>query len=84
VGACEIACGTLLLLGLFTRLAAAPMIINMLVAISTTKGPVLMKSGFWAAAHEARTDFAMILCSVFLLLAGGGKWSLDGWFSRRP
>src|ERR1022692_319401 len=44
VGAFEIGCGTLLLLGLFTRLAAIPLIVVMLVAISTTKIPILLDS----------------------------------------
>src|SRR5437773_396954 len=48
VGVCEIGCGALLLLGLLIRLAAIPLIIDMLVAISTTKIPMLSKSGFWA------------------------------------
>ncbi|MBI3670693.1 MAG: DoxX family protein [Acidobacteria bacterium] len=82
VGVCEIVCGLLFLVGLLTRLAAIPMIINMLVAISTTKIPILLKSGFRAAAHESRTDFAMLLGSLFLLLVGGGPWSLDALLSR--
>ena len=57
----EIACGLLVLLGLFTRLAAVPLITVMLVAISTTKVPILMASGFWKMAHEARTDWSMLL-----------------------
>src|SRR6266478_384561 len=61
VGVCEIVCGALLVLGLLTRLAAIPMIIDMLVAIGTTKVPILLASGFWAMAHEARTDYAMLL-----------------------
>src|SRR5690242_13601226 len=52
VGVIEILCGVLILIGLLTRLAAIPLIIDMLVAISTTKIPILMKSGFWAMAHE--------------------------------
>ena len=76
-GAFEIVCGVMLLVGLLTRLAAIPMIINMLVAISTTKIPILVKSGFWAMAHEARTDWAMLLGSLFLLIVGSGPWSLD-------
>ena len=76
-GAFEIVCGVMLLVGLLTRLAAIPMIINMLVAISTTKIPMLIKSGFWAMAHEARTDWAMLLGSLFLLIVGSGPWSLD-------
>lgn len=77
VGVVEIVCGALIILGLLTRLAAIPLIIDMLVAISTTKIPMLFKSGFWAMAHEARTDWAMLLGSIFLLIVGAGMWSLD-------
>lgn len=77
VGLVEIVCGTLIILGLLTRLAAIPLIINILVAISTTKVPMLMRSGFWAMAHEARTDFSMLLGSIFLLIVGAGAWSID-------
>ena len=76
-GVFEITSGIFLLLGLLTRLAAIPMIINMLVAISTTKIPVFLKSGLWSMAHETRTDWAMLLGSIFLLIVGGGAWSLD-------
>jgi putative oxidoreductase len=77
VGVVEIVCGMLILIGLLTRIAAVLLIIDMIVAISTTKIPILIKSGFWAMAHEARTDWAMILGSIFLLLVGAGPWSLD-------
>jgi uncharacterized membrane protein YphA (DoxX/SURF4 family) len=77
VGAFEVACGALVLLGLFTRLAAIPLVIIMCAAIWTTKVPILLDEGFWAAAHEARTDWAMLLGSLFLLIRGGGKWSAD-------
>jgi putative oxidoreductase len=42
VGWIEIICGSLILFGLLTRLAAAPLIITMLVAIITTKIPIWM------------------------------------------
>jgi putative oxidoreductase len=77
VGICEITCGILLLLGLLTRLAAIPMIINMIVAISTTKVPILVNDGFWKMAHEARVDFSMILGAIFLLIVGAGPLSAD-------
>ena len=77
VGVIEIICGAMILVGLLTRLAAIPLIIDMLVAISTTKIPILLKSGFWAMAHEARTDFAMLLGSIFLLITGACVWSMD-------
>jgi uncharacterized membrane protein YphA (DoxX/SURF4 family) len=77
VGVVETVCGLLLILGLLTRMATIPLIIDMLVAIATTKIPILIKSGFWAMAHEARTDYSMLLGSVFLLLAGSGRLSLD-------
>jgi uncharacterized membrane protein YphA (DoxX/SURF4 family) len=64
--------------------AAVPLIIDMLVAIGTTKVPILVKSGFWAMAHEARTDYSMLLGSVFLLLVGAGRLSMDAraWGSK--
>jgi putative oxidoreductase len=90
VGIVEIICGTLMLIGLMTRLAAVPLIIDMLVAISTTKIPILLghgfwrfgvsklpSYGFWAMAHEARVDFAMLLGSIFLMIVGAGAWSID-------
>ena len=77
VGVIEIVCGLMVLFGLYTRLAALPLVIDMLVAIATTKIPILMEKGFWAMAHEARVDWSMILGSVFLLIAGSGRWSLD-------
>jgi putative oxidoreductase len=78
----EIVGGALLLAGFLTRLAVIPLIINMLVAITTTKIPILHKSGFWAMAHEARVDYAMLLGCIFLLIAGAGTWSLDARFPR--
>jgi putative oxidoreductase len=83
VGAVEIGCGILLLVGLFTRLAAIPLIIDMLVAISTTKIPILLEKGFWAMAHEARVDWTMLLGSLCVLLVGGGAWTLDALMNRR-
>lgn len=77
VAAVEIVCGALLTVGLLTRLAAVPLLIDISVAILTTKVPMLLKSGFWAAMHEARTDICMWLGSLFLLIVGAGPWSLD-------
>jgi uncharacterized membrane protein YphA (DoxX/SURF4 family) len=83
VGVVEIVCGTLIIVGLLTRLAAIPLIINMLVAISSTKIPILLKSGFWTMAHDSRTDFSMLLGSIFLLIVGAGPWSLDSKILKR-
>jgi putative oxidoreductase len=82
VGMVEIVGAVLLLAGFLTRLAAIPLILNMLVAITTTKLPILQKSGFWAMAHEARIDYAMLLGCIFLLIAGAGTWSLDAGLTR--
>jgi uncharacterized membrane protein YphA (DoxX/SURF4 family) len=78
----EITCATLIVLGLLTRLAVIPTITIMLVSIWTTKIPMLHDGGFWKMAHEARVDFAMLLGSVFLLLVGAGRCSLDARLSR--
>lgn len=79
----EILSGVLILAGLLTRLAAIPMIINMLVAIVVTKIPILMSDGFWRMAHESRTDYAMLLGSIFLLVVGGGPLSWDAFLILR-
>jgi uncharacterized membrane protein YphA (DoxX/SURF4 family) len=57
-----------------------PLLIDILVAIVTTKLPLLMKEGFWAAMHEGRTDFCMIVGLLAIALLGAGALSLD---SRR-
>jgi uncharacterized membrane protein YphA (DoxX/SURF4 family) len=79
----EVACGAAVLAGLFTRLAVLPLITIMLVAIATTKVPMLLGKGFWTMAHEARTDWSMLLGSLFLLLVGAGPWSVDAVLHRR-
>ena len=82
VGGLEIACGALLIPGLLTRLAAFPLVAIISTAIATTKIPILFKSGFWKMAHEARTDFAMLLGGLFLLVVGAGPWSVDARFQK--
>ena len=94
VGVVEIVCGALILLGFLTRLAAIPLLIDTLVAILSTKIPILLGHGFWRFSvskvayygfwgmlHEARTDLSMLLGLLFLLIVGAGTWSLDGRFA---
>ena len=68
VGSFEIVCGILILFGLIIRFAAIPLLVVMLVAFITTKVPILTDKGFWAFAHEYRTDFAMTLLLIYLLI----------------
>jgi uncharacterized membrane protein YphA (DoxX/SURF4 family) len=77
VGMVEIVCGLLILAGLLTRVASIPLLIDIGVAIATTKIPILLKSGFWPMEAEARTDYSMLMGLLFLVLAGAGAWSLD-------
>jgi uncharacterized membrane protein YphA (DoxX/SURF4 family) len=97
IGVVETVCGALILAGFLTRLAAIPLIIDMLVAILSTKIPILLGYGFWGfslrnvpyygfwgMAHEARTDFAMLMGAVFLLIAGAGARSLDARLASNP
>jgi putative oxidoreductase len=96
VGVVEIVCGTLIIVGLFTRLAAIPLILIMVVAIVSTKIPILLGHDFWifhvaklprygfgTFLHEARLDFTMLLGSIYLLIEGGGAWSLDALVARK-
>ncbi|MCV7199885.1 DoxX family protein [Mycobacterium angelicum] len=88
-GVVEIVCGTLVLLGLLTRLAAVPLLIDIVGAIVLTKLPELRPgglmgvSGFWGMAHDARTDLSMLLGLIFLLWAGPGRWSVDARLASR-
>lgn len=91
VGGIEIVCGALVIIGLLTRFAAIPLLIDISVALVSTKMPILLGRGFWGFSltklprygllsmlHEARTDLCMWLGLVFLLTVGAGrKWSLD-------
>jgi uncharacterized membrane protein YphA (DoxX/SURF4 family) len=73
----EIVCGAMILAGFLTRLASIPLLIIMAVAFVTTKYPILIEKGFWSMAHEYRTDFAMTMLLIFLLMYGGGNFSID-------
>jgi putative oxidoreductase len=96
VGMVEIVCGFLILLGLATRLAALPLIIDMLVALASTKVPILLghgywifahtfapKAGFWAFLHESRTDLSMLCGAAFLAIVGSDRCSLDACLVRK-
>lgn len=78
VGSFEVTGGALVLLGWLTRAAVVPLVAIMLVAIASTKIPILVSDGWWSIAHESRTDWSMLLGSIFLLIEGGGRWSVDG------
>lgn len=95
VGGCEVVCGILLIIGLLTRLAAIMLLIDISVAIVSTKIPVLLghgfwgfslmklpRYGFWSMMHEARTDFSMWLGLLFLVIVGAGPWSVDAALMR--
>jgi uncharacterized membrane protein YphA (DoxX/SURF4 family) len=70
VGGLEIVCGSLILLGRWTRVASLLLFIDIAVAILTTKIPMFARDGFWAMAHEGRTDWCMALGLLFLLRKG--------------
>jgi putative oxidoreductase len=95
-GIVEIVCGALITIGLLTRLASIPLVIVMIVAILSTKVPILLgqdflifhlpnfaRYGFWSMMHEARTDFCMLLGALYLLIVGAGAWSFDAVLSRK-
>jgi putative oxidoreductase len=77
VGTTEIIAGAFILAGLLTRLAAIPVLVIMMVAIATTKVPILLEQGIWEMLHAARTDWSMLIGSIFLIIKGGGFVSAD-------
>lgn len=92
----EIIGGILLLSGFLTRLIAVPFIIEMVVAMASTKIPLYLGTsplplppvppqvGFWAVLHETRSEYAQLMTCAYLLLAGPGRWSIDALLARRP
>jgi putative oxidoreductase len=94
VGAVEIVCGAALVVGLLARLAAVPLVIDMIVALATTKVPLLFgagpepvaappKTGFWAFAYQARLDATMLFACAYIVAVGAGLWSIDAVLARR-
>src|SRR5438445_12736466 len=91
----EIIGGLLLVTGLMTRLIAIPFMIEMLVAMASTKIPMYLGTsplplppvppqiGLWAVLHEIRSEYAQLMTSIFLLIAGPGRWSLDAFLARK-
>jgi uncharacterized membrane protein YphA (DoxX/SURF4 family) len=91
----EIGGGLLLIFGLLTRFIAFTFIIEMIVAILSTKislflgtsplplPPAPPQIGFWAVLHEIRSDYAQIMTAAFLLLVGAGRLSLDAYFRHK-
>src|SRR6516165_3998120 len=91
VGVVETVCGLLIIFGLVTRLASIPLIIIMIVALVSTKLPILVghnvwifhlaqdikRTGFWSMMHEARADLTMLLGCLYLLIVDAGRWSFD-------
>lgn len=77
VGIVEIVCGAFLILGLRTSLVAVPLLIDISVAIVTTKWPMLRHQGFWSAMHESRVDLCMFFGLVAILLLGPGSMAVD-------
>ena len=96
VGGLEIVGGLLLLAGLGTRLSAVPFVIEMVVAMLSTKPAIFLGTsplplppappqiGMWAVLHEIRSEYAQLMSCLFLLVAGPGPWSLDAWLRSAP
>ena len=89
VATTEIIGGLFLLFGIFTRFTAFWFIVEMIVAILSTKislylgtsplplPPAPPKMGIWAVLHEIRSDYAQLMICLFLLIEGAGRKSLD-------
>lgn len=86
VGGWEIVGGLLVLTGLLTRAGAIPLIVTMIVALLTTKVPNFQADGLVAGLHAMRLDTALLLGSLYLLFAGGGRYALDSFLrtDHRP
>jgi putative oxidoreductase len=76
-GSIEMLCGLLIIIGFLTRLASIPLVFLMLIAMATIKVELLQHNGIWEMLHASRVEWAMLLGSIFLMIRGSGKWSVD-------
>ncbi len=77
VGGCEIIFGSFILMGFITRVSTIPQIIIMLTALASTKIPILLDKGLLTFSHDSRNDLLMLFGLLFILIKGGGAYSLD-------
>ena len=94
VGGLEIVGGLLLMAGFLTRLIAIPFVIEMIVAMLSTKIALYLgtsplplpaappKIGVWAVLHEIRSEYAQMVVVLYLLINGPGKWAFDAVLAR--
>ena len=93
VGAVEIVAGLLLIMNVLALYPTTALLIDISVAILSTKIPILLGRGFgpfslaklpsygvWSFLHESRTDWCMLLgcLAVILAVAGRGKSAARG------
>ncbi len=78
VGCVELFGGALLALGLFTRLIAAAVIVEMLVAIIAFH----LSKGYFAATSGIEFPLMWGLIAIAFVLRGGGKYSIDARIGR--
>ncbi len=94
VGGLEIVGGILLIAGFLTRIIAIPFVIEMVVAMLSTKIAIYLGTsplplppsppqiGIWAVLHEVRSEYAQLMSVLFLLAVGPGPWSVDALIAR--
>ena len=79
VAGTELVCGTLVLAGLATRLAAVPLIVTMIVALATAQAENVSTLSDLFGTIECL--YAVLLAG--LVIGGAGTVSLDAWIARR-
>ena len=72
VGLTEFVGGIMLVLGLFTRFAAAAVLIFMIMAIKFSSA-----KGFFWTAGGMEYPILIGVCALFFLIRGSGPWSVD-------
>ena len=87
----EIVGGSLMVAGWQTRVVSIVFVIEMLVAMLSTKITMFLgisplplpsvppQTGLWAVLHEIRSEYAQMFIALFLMLQGPGRLSLDKW-----
>ena len=81
-GSVECVGGLLLVIGLFSRLAAVPLIVTLCVAYATAEREALMSILSDPDKFTGATPFLFLLAVLIVFAFGPGKVSLDAWLFR--
>lgn len=84
VGIFETVAGTLIVIGLASRIAAIPLLIVMFIALGTAHAEVFVDLNFLRNPHTlaSQTPYPYFITALLVFIFGPGRISLDAWIKH--